>query len=237
MLDAALDKRASAAANAVVPATPGSTGVPSTFATPVPKGATISRTQAVTLDTATGASAPAKVPEIPKGLPWGKPEVVAKASTPGGRTAKVTFVGDGDGLTGQFGDGSNVTCRLDQTDAPEVAHKAYTRKDGKSVNASPDQVFGRESQKSLEAMVLNKEVTIKVTKVEGSRTFCEVEIQGKNVELSQIEGGMAWVYDRYVSAQNKDGFKAAETKARQQRKGLWGELNPVNPETFRRQFN
>ena len=149
----------------------------------------------------------------------------------------MTFVGDGDGLTGRFGDGSNITCRLDQTDAPEVAKPTWTTKAGKPKAASPDQSFGREARKSLEELVLNKEVTIKVTKVKDSRTFCEVEFQGKNVELSQVEAGMAWVYDRYVSAQNKDSFKAAETKAKQQRKGLWGELNPVNPETFRRQFN
>ena len=239
-LDSTLAKRVAEdppTSSVVVPATPGSTGQPTSFATPVPKGATISHTQAVSLNTGTGVTAPVKVPEIPKGLPWGKPEVVAQASSPGGRTAKVTYVGDGDGLSGKFADGSDITCRLDQTDAPEVAHAAYTRKDGKQMNASPEQSFGRESQKSLEAMVLNKEVTIKVTKVAGKRNFCEVEFQGKNVELSQIEAGMAWVYDRYVSDKNKDSFKSAEDKAKAQRTGLWKELNPVNPETYRRQFN
>lgn len=248
-LDGTLAKRAADAATAVVPATPGSAGQPTRFATPVPKGATINHTQAVTLDTATGTATPTKAPEIPKGLPWGKPEVVAQAKEPGGNTIKMTYVagmggpatvtkvGDGDGVTGRFADGKDITCRLDQTNAPEVAHNAYTLPDGKKMNASPDQSFGREAQKHLENLILNKEVTIKVTKTKGSRNFCEVEFQGKNVELNQLEAGMAWVYDRYVNDANKSTFKAAEAKAKAQRKGLWSELNPINPETFARQFN
>lgn len=193
--------------------------------------------QGVAVDVASGMSAPAKVPDVPKNLPWDKPATVAQAATPGGNIARVTYVGDGDGVSGKFADGSNVTCRLNNIDAPEVRHAAWATKSGKQMNASPDQAYGQESKKSLEAMILNKEVTIKVTQVKDGRSYCDVEFQGKDLSMSQVEAGLAMVYHRYVAPDRKAAFQGAEDKARSQRLNLWKDANPVPGETFRRQFN
>ena len=239
-LDSALTKRTAEApstGSGVVPATPGGTGQPTSFATPVAKGSTVGSSQGVSVNLGSGASVPAKVPDIPKDLPWGKPTTVSQASTPGGRTARVTFVGDGDGVTGQFGDGSNVTCRLNNIDAPEVKHDARTTKTGTQLQASPDQSYGRESQKSLEDLIMNKEVTIKVTQVKDGRSYCDVEFQGKDLSMRQVEQGLAMVYARYVDPARKAAFQSAEDKAKSQRLNLWNDANPLLGERFRRQYN
>ena len=195
-------------------------------------------THGVAFNPSTGAAAPTKAPEVPPGLPWGKTETVAKSTAPGGSIAKVTYVGDGDGFKATFNDGTPVTCRINQIDAPEVKHDAYTTKNGKQFKASPDQAYGQESKKYLEDLILNKEVTVLVTKAEkDGRAYCEVELQGKSVALSTVQAGLAMVYGRYVSEDRKAELKGAESAAKAARKGLWADPAPISGESFRRQFN
>ena len=51
-----------------------------------------------------------------------------------------------------------------------------------------------------------------------------------NVNLEMLRSGYAWHYKRYDST---PAFAAAELEARKERRGLWVESNPINPEDFR----
>lgn len=185
-------------------------------------------TDHVSLNLGDGSTKAASKPvEIPK-VDW-KPPVTAVQATGtsrGGEKMVVTYVGDGDGASLKRGDGSSINCRIDSIDAPEVDHSKYGKK---------GQVFGEESRKTLEQMILNKEVTVRVSKPadEGkySRSYCQIEIEGQNIDKQMLQSGMAWLYRRY---NNDPGLAKLEDAARTAKVGLWADPNPINPETFRR---
>lgn len=248
-LDAALAKRAPNPVSEVVPATPGTTGQPTSFASPVPKGSTVGSAQGVSVNIGTGTTAPTKAPDIPKDLDWDKGKTVVQGPSQEGKIVKATFaigtarsakvkkVGDGDGVTGELADGSQISCRLNNIDAPETAKDAYTTVGGKAMKASPAQAYGAESQKGLEDMILNKQVTIKVSQVKDGRPYCEVHFEGKDVSLAQVEKGLAMVYTRFVAPELRGTFYAAQEKAKKDRLNLWKDTNPIPGEKFRRLYN
>lgn len=196
----------------------------------------------VSLHPGTGTTATSKAPvEIPSNIQWQEPQTVVKAK-PGALPARgkaeravVTFVQDGDTASLRRGDNSTLTCRIDTIDAPETAKASRDNKP-----AIPGQRFGRESQQALAAMIENKEVTLRITKPETDqygRNYCQIEIHGKGVDEQLVRSGLAWVYDRYVrrdAPQSYDSLKAMETEARTQKRGLWVDPEPMQPEFFRR---
>mgnify|MGYP001765302886 CR=1 FL=1 len=215
----------------VVQPTPGSNAQPTSFAVPVPKGHTVGEVQTVGLNPVTGAVTKAADPRpIPKDVAWSAPVVAEKATKPGGQIAKVTYVQDGDGASLQLKDGSSVSCRIAGIDAPETAKPKHNK---------PGQPYGEESKKSLQEAILNKEVTLTIVKSakpdKYGRELCEIEIQGQSVGLKQVQEGLAWVYERYVSGTEGNALRSAEAQARAFKKGLWADPTPVNPETFKLQ--
>ena len=204
----------------------------------IPNGTTVAGTSVkpttdhVSLNLGDGSTKVAgKAVEIPK-VEWRKPvtAVQAAAGSEGGEKMVITYVGDGDSASGKRSDGSAINCRIDSIDAPEVAH----RKAGKS-----GQAFGEESKRTLEQMILNKEVTVRVSKPATGdknygRALCQIEIEGQNVDKEMLRTGMSWLYRRY----NSDaGLAKLENEARGARRGLWVDPVPVNPESFRRMEN
>lgn len=187
-------------------------------------------TTTMSLNPGNGVVTPANKPvEIPK-VPMSQPVTVLQAtgSNASGATGKavITYVGDGDSVKS-----GNIDCRIDSIDAPEVAHP----KQGK-----PLQAFGEKAKKSLQDMVLNKEVTIRISKPavglartkenNYGRDLCQIEIEGQNVDKQMLQQGMAWLYKRY---NNSPELTAIENGARANKRGLWADPNPINPETFR----
>lgn len=186
-------------------------------------------TSSVSVDVATGAVKPSeKQIEIPK-VEWAKPITVAWATgdagkIPGHRSV-VTFVGDGDSVFTKNKDGSSLECRIDSIDAPEVARPKYGK---------PGQAFGEASKKTLQEMVLNKEVTIRVSKPakEGEnfgRALCQIEIEGQNIDKPMLQAGMAWLNKKY----NTPELASALNEAKSAKRGLWVDPNPINPAAFR----
>lgn len=182
------------------------------------------------LNPATGqtTTSPQEVP-LPNAS-WKKPEVVQKAkeSAPkaGWQSAVATFVADGDTANMRLGDGSAVVCRIDGIDAPETAKPKYNK---------PGQPYGEEAKTTLQKMIENKEVTVKISYPEKGKNFdralCQIEFEGANVSKAMVSEGMAWVYEKYV----KDpSLKQAETEAKTSKRGLWADRYPINPELFRR---
>lgn len=226
-----LDAEAQKKSPEVVQPTPGSNAQPTSFGVPVPKGHTVGSVETVGLNPVTGAvGKPSDPRPIPKDIAWSAPVVAEKATKPGGQIAKVTYVQDGDGANLRLGDGSSVNCRVAGIDAPETAKPKYNK---------PGQPFGEEAKKSLQDAILNKEVTVTIVKAQKpdpyGREICEIEIQGQSVGLKQVQDGLAWVYDRYVSGTQRDTLKSAEAQAKAFKKGLWSDPNPVYPETFKHQ--
>lgn len=195
------------------------------------------QTAHLAVNTGTGVTDTAEKPvEIPKNVPWQNPVTAVRSAAapvkPGvsGGKAVVTYVDyvdDGDTVKVNNPDGSRLNCRIDGIDAPEVAHP----KVGKL-----GQAYGEEAKKTLQDMVLKKEVTVRITKptVNGSnygRDLCQIEIEGKDVSTEMIRAGAAWLYERY---NNDPRLKAVQGEAAAAKRGLWADPNPIPPWQFRR---
>ncbi len=111
--------------------------------------------------------------------------------------------------------------RLQGIDAPEKA-----------------QAFGQKSKASLSAMVYGKPVTVEWSKRDRYQRIIGVVLaDGMDCNLEQVKTGMAWWYKQYKreqTVQQRADFEAAENQAREQRVGLWSDMEPVPPWEFRR---
>lgn len=179
-----------------------------------------------------GAATTSKTPvNIPKELPWGKPETVVQGKSGGGERMVVSYVQDGDGMYLKKKDGSQVECRIDSVDAPETAKPKYNK---------PGQPFGEEAKQTLKNLIDNKEVTVKITRaaVEGAtgkerRNYCQIELEGQNIDKELLRKGAAWLYRRY---NNDPELAGIEAEAKKNKTGLWADPAPENPEAFRRRI-
>lgn len=189
-------------------------------------------TENLSLDVATGSTKTISTPvAIPK-VEWAKPTTVVQATGEAGKLpgtkAVITYVDDGDSLSTKSKDGTSLKCRIDSIDAPEIARPKY----GKS-----GQAFGEESKKTLQEMVLNKEVTVRVSKPASTdkndknfgRSLCQIEIEGQNVDKKILQEGMAWLNKKY----NTPELASAQSDAKAAKRGLWSDPDPINPAAFR----
>lgn len=169
---------------------------------------------------------------------WTKPAPVVQATTPGGQKAVVTYVDDGDSARLRTKDGSNINCRIDSIDAPEVAKPKLNK---------PGQPFGEEAKKTLQGMIDRKEVTVIVTKPADSssppskennygRSLCKIEVQGQGVDAKMLSAGAAWLYRKYGESPDPK-LQAIESKARVNQVGLWADPTAEDPKSFRRRTN
>ena len=128
---------------------------------------------------------------------------------------KVIGVADGDTITCLTPDKRQAKVRLAQIDAPEKA-----------------QPYGDKSRQSLAGMVHGRDVllTISITDKYG-RSVATVWLDGRDINLAQVQAGMAWVYTQYA---HDPAYTAAERAARAARAGLWADASPVAPWQFRR---
>ena len=129
-------------------------------------------------------------------------------------SGRVISVADGDTIT-IIGDGNTqYKIRLNAIDAPE-----------KSQN------FGQKSKQQLSNYVFGKDVTVTwKSKDKYGRVLGTVFVGGKDINLQMVRDGYAHHYKRFDSS---PAYAAAETEARQMRRGLWADDNPVEPEKFR----
>jgi hypothetical protein len=93
------------------------------------------------------------------------------------------------------------------------------------------QAFGQKSREYLASLVSGKNVTVVYkSKDRYGRVLGTVFADSVNVNLEMLRGGYAWHYKRYDST---PAFAAAELEARKERRGLWIDPNPIQPEEFR----
>jgi endonuclease YncB( thermonuclease family) len=136
-------------------------------------------------------------------------------------TGKVVGVSDGDTITVLDGQKRQHKVRLNGIDAPESS-----------------QDFGSRAKQSLSDLVFGKTVTITSRKKDKyGRTLGTVTLDGKDINEEQINRGMAWFYRAYqaeLPANVAAVYGLAETRARQEKRGLWADAVPTPPWDFRR---
>ena len=134
---------------------------------------------------------------------------------------RVVGVADGDTLTVLDADYVQHKIRLAGIDAPEKR-----------------QAFGNRSKQSLSDLAFDKTVTVETTKRDRyGRQIGKVLVNGRDVNLIQVEQGMAWFYREYQREQSRNDrklYESAEDAAKAQRRGLWLDPEPVAPWDFRK---
>lgn len=127
---------------------------------------------------------------------------------------RVVGVHDGDTLTLLSPSHAEIKIRLDQIDAPELG-----------------QDFGQSSKQALAGLVFGKDVRVEVLDTDKyGRTVGTVWLEQTDVNLAQIKAGMAWAYRKYLKDPD---YLDAETKAKNERRGLWSQSNAIPPWEFR----
>jgi endonuclease YncB( thermonuclease family) len=69
------------------------------------------------------------------------------------------------------------------------------------------------------------------------RLLAKVLVEGMDVNLAQVDAGLAWHYKACANEQtqaDRGAYAAAELGARERRIGLWSQAVPVPPWTWRR---
>lgn len=172
--------------------------------------------------------------ESPSVLVQAKPTIASLSQSTAPQSAVLTYAEDGDTGKLQLKDGSSVNCRLEGINAPETAHKD-----------KPGQPYGDASKNWLKDKVLNKEVTLRITKpvmfpdgpaTKGNnynRALCQISIEGEDINLSSVKEGAAWVFDHFVRGTARGNvLREAQSQAQANKRGLWAEPNPINPSDF-----
>ena len=135
-------------------------------------------------------------------------------------TGRVVGVADGDTITVLDADKVQHKIRLAGIDAPEKK-----------------QAFGNRSKESLSALAFDKTVNVETSKRDRyGRQIGKVLVNGQDVNLVQVERGMAWFYRKYQREQSPNDqklYEAAEDTARADKRGLWRDADPMPPWEFR----
>jgi micrococcal nuclease len=128
----------------------------------------------------------------------------------------VTAVEDGDTMTINI-KGALTIVRLFSIDCPE---------DG--------QGFGAKAKQVVTALALGKTVKVEKLNIDPrGRTIANVFLpDGSNLAVLLLEQGLAWHYTVYSDSKE---LAAIEKKARDQKKGLWVQENPIAPWKYREQ--
>lgn len=128
-------------------------------------------------------------------------------------SARVVTVIDGDTIV-VLRDGHEVRVRLEGIDAPEAG-----------------QEFWEQAKAFMTDAVLGKTIVITGDEIDTSgRLIARVTVDGRDVSLAAVEAGCAWQYIRHSK---EPALTAAETRAREDRRGLWAQSNPVPPWAYR----
>ena len=137
------------------------------------------------------------------------PSLEAQADEPGvPLSAHVTRVVDGDTLHVRLASGDTIVS-LHGIDAPES-----------------DQDYGAEATEALRKMVDGRDVELDVTAENDAhdRIVAIVYRGDLNVNLAMVKHGFAWAARKYMRKNQDESLCAAEDLARENRRGLWGEL-------------
>jgi micrococcal nuclease len=130
-------------------------------------------------------------------------------------TGRVLAIADGDTLTVLDGSNTQHKIRLAGIDAPEKG-----------------QPFGTKARENLAGKVFGQVVHVEVIDVDRyHREVGRIYLGERFINAEMVRDGFAWRYPQY----DKPGeFTAAEDDAREQKRGLWADPNPMPPWEWRR---
>jgi endonuclease YncB( thermonuclease family) len=142
---------------------------------------------------------------------------------------RVLNVADGDTLS-VFQSGKRVRVRFACIDAPEITH-----------GNKPEQPFGQLSKQYLESLVTEAGGTVQLRVTDSDRygrlvaeVFTTYQGQQKFVNAEIIRAGLAYSYQQYFnSCPDKDAILAAESEAKQAKRGVWSQPNLQRPWDYR----
>ena len=136
-------------------------------------------------------------------------------------TGNVVRITDGDTLVVLDSNKVQYKIRLVGIDAPEKK-----------------QAYGKKSKDNLSDLVAGKHVVVEYDKLDRyKRILGKVKLSGEDVNLEQVEAGMAWHYKKYQNEQSQSDrmmYSEAESEARIAKRGLWYDPNPLPPWDYRR---
>jgi endonuclease YncB( thermonuclease family) len=91
------------------------------------------------------------------------------------------------------------------------------------------QAYGKKAKQFTSGLVFGKQVTVKAFKKDRhGRTVADVLLSdGTNVSHELVKAGLAWWYKQY--AKHDETLAHLEQDAREQKRGLWSDPNPVPP--------
>lgn len=88
-------------------------------------------------------------------------------------------------------------------------------------------------------MIFGKDVTVVYGKTDQyGRLVGKILLEGKDINLEQVKGGMAWHYKEYQKEQapeDRELYAKAEDEAHTARRGLWQDPEPVEPSAYRKE--
>lgn len=129
---------------------------------------------------------------------------------------KVVKVIDGDTVDILTPKKQKVRVRLLDIDAPESR-----------------QAYGNAARKYLASLIAGKNVFVKENKKDiYQRTLGTIFLNQININAKMVESGFAWAY-RYKGVANNKNMVKLESKAKQNKKGLWKDKHPIAPWDFR----
>lgn len=118
--------------------------------------------------------------------------------------------------------GHPLKIRLADIDAPEVGH----------AGSQKSQRFGPASRDALKQLILHKRVKVDTLAIDKyGRTVALLKLGALNINEEMVRRGMAWEYSHFHSDRH---YIALQRQARQQRRGLWQQADPIPPWQWRK---
>lgn len=143
--------------------------------------------------------------------------LVAPVSLPAMFEARVVVVRDGDTLDLLTADGRQVRVRLHGIDAPEFGQR-----------------FHREATAFVRDRIGGRRVRVERVDVDQfDRLIGQVWLADQRFNAEIVRAGWAWRYRQY--APDDAELAAAEAQAREAKRGLWADPQPLPPWVWRRQ--
>lgn len=141
---------------------------------------------------------------------------LAAVAQPRSYTATVVHVSDGDTVwVRPAWGGPSIPIRIQGIDAPESC-----------------QSFGPQARQALQQRLLRQSVTVQERgRDDYQRTLARLQWSGQDVGSWLVFSGLAWSY-RY--RRSPGPYAKLESQARQARRGLWGQGQPIEPAQFRK---
>lgn len=135
-------------------------------------------------------------------------------------SGRVVGIADGDTITLLDAANQQHKIRLAGIDAPEKS-----------------QPYGQASKQALSDQVYDRQVSVETSKRDRyGREIGKVLIAGQDANLEQVRRGLAWHYKQYQKEQpleDRQAYGAAEIEARDAKRGLWADTDPMPPREWR----